>query len=270
MARTLSLMCVLAHPDDESLGTGGLLAKCAAEGIETYLVTATRGERGRVGDTRPGPDVAGPIREAELRRAAEELSIRDVRLLGYEDGTVDQADPGEAISRIVACIRELTPDVVVTFGPEGAYGHPDHIAISQLTTAAVVCAADPQFGAAEQGTSPGVHRVAKLYYLAWSEAKWASYQNALRQLTYTVDGDQRQANPYPDWMISAVLDTTDVWPTVWRAVSCHKSQMSIYKKLVGLSHEHHHALWGSQEFYRAYSTVNGGRGRETDLFEGLR
>ena len=71
-------------------------------------------------------------------------------------------------------------------------------------------------------------------------------------------------------MISAVLDTTDVWPTVWRAVSCHKSQMSIYKKLVGLSKEHHHALWGSQEFYRAFSTVNGGSGQETDLFEGLR
>ena len=76
-------MCVLAHPDDESLGTGGLLAKCAAEGISTYLVTATRGERGRVGDERPGPAVAGPIREAELHAAAQELGIRDVRLLDH-------------------------------------------------------------------------------------------------------------------------------------------------------------------------------------------
>ena len=263
-------MCVLAHPDDESLGTGGLLAKCAQEGIETYLVTATRGERGRVGDQRPGPEVAGPIREAELHAAAQELGIRQVRLLGYEDGTVDQADPAEAIGKIVACIRQFAPDVVVTFGPEGAYGHPDHIAISQLTTAAIVCAADPQFETDGEHEARAEHRVAKLYYLAWSKAKWASYQSALRTLTYRVDGDERQANPYPDWMITAVVDTTDVWPTVWRAVSCHESQMSIYERLVGLSPEHHHALWGSQEFYRAFSVVNGGRTQETDLFEGLR
>ena len=263
-------MCVLAHPDDESLGTGGLLAKCAAEGIETYLVTATRGERGRVGDQRPGPAVAGPIREAELHAAAQVLDIRDVRLLNYEDGTLDQVDPSEAIRKIVDCLRDLEPDVVVTFGPEGAYGHPDHIAISQLATAAVVCAADPAYPRHDDSSIDATHRVSKLYYVAWSEAKWASYQRALRTLTITVDGRERQVSPYPDWMISTVLDTSAVWPTVWRAVCQHKSQMSIYQNLVGLSDEHHNALWGSQEFYRAFSTVNGGRKRETDLFEGLR
>lgn len=268
MSRSLSLLCVLAHPDDESLGTGGLLAKCATEGIPTYLVTATRGERGRVGEERPGPKVAGPIREAELRAAARELAIQEVRFLDYEDGALDRADPGEAIGKIAVHLRAFRPDVVVTFGPEGAYGHPDHIAIGQLTTAAVVCAADPTYG--PPGHRGSAHRVAKLYYLAWSEAKWASYQSALRKLTYTIDGAERQANPYPDWMITTVLDTTEVWPTVWRAVSCHQSQMSIYKKLVGLPKTHHHALWGSQELYRVFSTVNGGRAQETDLFEGLR
>ena len=66
-------MCVLAHPDDESLGTGGALAKCAAEGVATYLVTATRGERGRFGDSKesPGPEIVGQAREAELLAAAE-------------------------------------------------------------------------------------------------------------------------------------------------------------------------------------------------------
>jgi hypothetical protein len=61
-----------------------------------------------------------------------------------------------------------------------------------------------------------------------------------------------------------------VWPTVWRAVSCHKTQMSIYKNLEHLPDDHHTAIWGTQEFYRAFSLVNGGRARETDLFEGLR
>ena len=86
--KTLRLMCVLAHPDDESLGTGGTLAKYAAEGVETYLVTATRGERGRFGDggERPGADVVGETREAELRAAAKELGVREVIVLGYPDG----------------------------------------------------------------------------------------------------------------------------------------------------------------------------------------
>ena len=68
-------MCVLAHPDDESLGTGGTLAKCAAEGVATYLVTATRGERGRFGDSKvpPAPDIVGKAREAELLAAAPSL-----------------------------------------------------------------------------------------------------------------------------------------------------------------------------------------------------
>ena len=85
MADTLKLMAVLAHPDDESLGIGGILAKYAAEGIETFLVTATRGERGWFGDEReyPGLEALGQIREAELRAAAEVLGIRGVDFLGY-------------------------------------------------------------------------------------------------------------------------------------------------------------------------------------------
>jgi len=87
----LRLMCVLAHPDDESLGMGGTLAKYAADGIETYLVTATRGERGWFGDEKdnPGMEVLGKMREAELRNAAKELGTRDVNFLDYVDGDLD-------------------------------------------------------------------------------------------------------------------------------------------------------------------------------------
>lgn len=260
-------MCVLAHPDDESLGTGGALALAAADGIATYLVTATRGERGRFGDaaTPPGPEIVGRIRETELRAAAAELGLREVQLLGYPDGALDQVDPTAATAVIVEHLRRVRPQVVVTFGPEGAYGHTDHVAISQLTTAAVVCAADSGYAA------PGEpHRTSKLYYIAWSPAKWAAYQAALKKLVFTVDGVERQVAPFPDWAITTVLDTSAVWASVWRAVSCHKTQMSIYSRLSGLSDEHQRALWGTQEFYRVFSTVNGGRTRETDLFEGLR
>jgi LmbE family N-acetylglucosaminyl deacetylase len=255
----LKLMCVVAHPDDESLGMGGTLAKYAAEGVETYLVTATRGERGRFGEgeVRPGLDVVGRMREAELLAAAQTLGIREVRFLDYIDGDLDQVDPTEAVAKIVAHLRRVKPEVVLTFGPEGAYGHPDHIAISQLTTAAVVCAADS-------------HRVSKLYYMAFSEEKWAAYQAAFRDLKIKVDGTERRATSWPDWAITTVIDTSSYWETVWQAVSCHKTQMAIFSQLEHLPPEHHQSLWGSQEYYRTFSLVNGGRTRETDLFEGLR
>lgn len=268
----LKLLAVLAHPDDESLGFGGTLAKYAAEGVEVYLVTATRGERGRFGAEKCGDPVeVGRVREAELRAAAAVLGVREVAVLSYPDGAVDGVESAVAIRDIVAHIRRIRPHVVLTFGPEGAYGHPDHIAISQFTTAAIVCAADAEYlvhGC--ERNSLAAHRVAKLYYLAWRRSKWESYQAAFRKLTSMVDGVQRQATPWPDWAVTTEIDTSAVWPIVWKAVCCHESQMSIYERLEELTEEQQTALWGSQEFYRVYSSVNGGRKRETDLFAGLR
>jgi LmbE family N-acetylglucosaminyl deacetylase len=267
-------MAILAHPDDESLGFGGTLAKYAAEEVEIHLITATRGERGRFGSLGKGADPAevGRVREGELRAAAATLGIGDVSILGYPDGTVDQIDAAIAIRAIVGHIRRVRPDVVVTFGPEGAYGHPDHIAISQFTTAAIVCASDAGYHADDgpHGDPLLSHRVAKLHYLAWRSYKWEAYQAAFRELTSLVDGVTRQATPWPDWAITTEIDTASYWPIVWKAVCCHQTQMSIYKQLDQLSGEQQRALWRSQEFYRVYSAVNGGRKTETDLFEGLR
>src|SRR3954451_6075548 len=124
------LMCVLAHPDDESLGMGGALAKYAAEGGETYVVTATKGERGRSGSKEPLTlEAVGHLRDAELQAAASVLGVREVSFLGYSDGALDRANPTEATGRIVAQLRRVKPQVVLTFAPDGAYGHPDHIAI---------------------------------------------------------------------------------------------------------------------------------------------
>src|SRR5207247_11211481 len=102
MANNLKLMCVLAHPDDESLGNGGTLAKYAAEGVETYLVTATRGEQGWFGpaEANPGPEVLGRTREAELRNAAKASGLQTVDLLDNKDGELDQAKPDELILTI--------------------------------------------------------------------------------------------------------------------------------------------------------------------------
>ncbi len=264
MPDSWKFMVVTAHPDDEALGFGGLLAKYAAEGVETYVVCATKGESGRHGDDgpHPGPDELGRIREAELRAAAAALGVRDVRFLGYIDGRLDEADPAEAIGRLVEHIRELRPQVVATFGPDGVYGHPDHIAISQLTTAAVAMAAGGGEGEA--------HQVSKLYYLAESHARMGAYQEAFKKLTMTVDGVVRETTPWPDWAITTRVDTLEHWPVVWKAVQCHRTQIASYRVLAELSPEGHEGLWGGHTLYRAFSTVNGGRRLEADVFEGLR
>jgi LmbE family N-acetylglucosaminyl deacetylase len=259
MAPELRLLCVLAHPDDESLGTGGALAKYASEGIGTYVVTATRGERGRFDETgrSPGPEIVGRAREAELHAAARQLGVREVELLDYHDAELDRVDAAEAAETIARHIRRIQPHVIITFDPYGAYGHPDHIAISQMTAAAIVRAAD-------------IHRVSKLYYFIHSARKWVAYQGAFKTLTSTVDGTLRAAVAWPDWSITTRVDATAVWPTVWRAVQCHKTQMSIYKNFSSLSEDDQKRIWGTLEFYRVFSLVNGGRTEETDLFEGLR
>ena len=268
------LMAILAHPDDESLGVGGTLAKYAAEGAEVFLLTATRGESGRYRGLppghkqHPGPTELGTIREAELRAAASVLGVREVSLLDYRDQQLDRATATEAIARIVAELRRVRPDVVLTFGPDGAYGHPDHIDISQVPAAALVAAATP--AQRRDGTldSPP-HAVSKLYYIAWLASAWAAYQAAFKKLVSTVDGVERQAVPWAEWSITTAIDTRAFTSTVWRAVSCHESQVAGYRGLHDLSTEQLDMMWGRQTFYRVFSTVNGGRALETDLFEGI-
>ena len=272
--QALRLMAVLAHPDDESLGVGGTLAKYASEGVEVFLVTATRGDSGRYRGLRsddpqhPGRLALANIRERELRAAASVLGVREVSILDYHDQQLDRANPREVVATIVGHIRRVQPEVVVTFGPDGAYGHPDHIAISQFTTAAIVAAADPAFPHDGMAAAQP-HAVSKLYYIAWPESTWRAYQSAFRKLVSTVDGIERQAVPWPDWAITTTIDTRSFWSTVWRAICCHESQVSAYDRLKGLSPDDHEALWGRQSFYRVFSTVSGGRVTETNLLEGI-
>lgn len=273
MSSMHTLMAVLAHPDDESLGFGGTLAKYAAEGASVSLVTATRGERGRFHRTRagdeghPGERRLGELRAAELQAAASALGATDVSILNYGDQQLDRADPRRIVPDLARHVRRVRPDVVLTFGPDGAYGHPDHIAISQFTAAALVAAADPAFDAGESGSAP--HAVSKLYFLAWPSAAWTAYEQAFKKLVSNVDGIERQVVPWPDWAITTVLDTRSVSDRVWRAVQAHASQVSGYSGLQDLGRDARDDLFGRQYFYRVFSTVNAGRVQETCLFEGI-
>jgi LmbE family N-acetylglucosaminyl deacetylase len=264
----LKLMCVLAHPDDESLGLGGILAKYAAEGIKTYLITATGGERGWFGDpgAYPGAEALAAIRKEELRAAAKALGIRQVNWLGYQDGELDRADHQEVITKIVKHLRRVRPHVVVTFDPSGAYGHPDHIAICQFATAACAAAGDPGFADGD-GTS---HRVSKLYYMAETKDDLVAYEEAFGELVVQVNGEERRGVGWEPWAITTRIDTAPYWRQVWDAIACHQSQLPGYEALMNLPEERRKRLFDTQKFYRAYSLVDGGSGIEQDLFSGLR
>ncbi len=266
MTDSLKLMCVLAHPDDESLGIGGTLAKYAAEGVEIYLVTATRGERGWFGanEDYPGPDALGEIREGELRKAAQQLGIQEVRLLNYVDGELDDANPQDVIDTITGQIRSVRPDVVITFDPYGSYGHPDHIAICQFTTAAIVQAANSKYNSDHKP-----HVVSKLYYGAPTHEELEIYQQAFGELVMSIDGVERRAEGWPEWAITTRIDTEAYWQQAWQAVACHRTQLPGYESLQRLSEEKQRMLWREETYYRVFSLVNGGREMETNLFEGL-
>jgi LmbE family N-acetylglucosaminyl deacetylase len=266
----LKLLAVFAHPDDESMGMGGTLAKYSAEGVETYLVCASRGERGWFGleGENPGFRALGELREKELACAGEKLGLKEIHFLDYIDGEVDQAEPLDAIGRIVTHIRSIQPQVVVTFPPDGAYGHPDHIAISQFTTAAIVCAADTSF-ADPKGKTP--YRVSKHYYMVDSESFVDLITPVMGDITFPLDDQLRSQVAWKEWAITTRIDTSEYTKTAWEAIRCHQSQLASLGPLVDLPEDQLIELLGLQgTFYRAFSFVNGGRKVETDLFEGLR
>lgn len=267
--KPLKLLCVLAHPDDESLATGGILAKYAASGVETYLVMATRGEHGWFGPAAadPGPQLLGRLRESELMAAAQVLGLREVAYLDYIDGDLDRANHTKAIAKIVAHLRQIRPDVVVTFDPNGMYGHPDHVAISQLTTTAVMVAADRSY---QDPSAAAPHRVAKLYYRAYLQAEQETYEAIFGRLVIPVDSVERRFTVWPEWAITTRIDVSSYRRQVWQAILCHRSQLHDFQKLKALPSRTRTPLSPTQTYYRAMSVVNGGREVEADLFDGLR
>lgn len=266
---TLKLLVVFAHPDDESMGMGGTLAKYAALGVETHYICATRGERGWFGpeEQNPGLSALGQLREKELTAAVRELGMKGLYFLDLIDGDVDKADHNEVIRKVVTHIRRIQPQVVVTFPPDGNYGHPDHIAIGQFTSAAVVCAADAGYQDAEN-LAP--HRVSKLYYMVDSENFINLVAPFVGDMTFPVENQLRGEVPWPAWMITTRVDMAEYCGAAWRAIRCHESQLSTLGALSEMHEDAATAVLAMQgTFYRAFSLVNGGRGAETDLFEGL-
>jgi N-acetyl-1-D-myo-inositol-2-amino-2-deoxy-alpha-D-glucopyranoside deacetylase len=206
--RRFTLMPVHAHPDDEVIGTGGVMARAVRDGHRVVLVTCTRGELGQIVvpelDTPENHRRLGEIRMGELEDAMAELGVEEWENLGYRDsgmmGTPGNRDPrsfwqaplDEAARRLVWLVRRHRPHVLVTYNDFGGYGHPDHIRAHQVTVAAFERAGDPawypeQLAPAHGGTEPGEDDLApwqplKLYELAIPASARRAMEEALARL----------------------------------------------------------------------------------------
>ncbi len=278
------LMFVGAHPDDESFGPGGTLAKYAAEGVRVVYACATRGEAGTV-DARHlnGFATLGDRRWAELLCAAEALRLAAVVHLGYRDsgmaGWPDNrhpralvAAPIEEVTRdIVRVIRDERPQVVITFDPIGGYQHPDHIAIHQATVRAFHLAGDP-----DQLPSAGIpFAPQKLYYWIPSRGALKLAVRALRIL----GRDPGRIGRNRDVDLASVADTD--FPIHARirvprhavarkhaATVCHRSQVSSILAARRLAWLISGCVGQTELYMRAHPQPGAGAG-EADLFEGV-
>ena len=161
----LRLLGMFAHPDDEAFCAGGTFARYAKDGAEIMVASATRGEAGQIRDARVATrrTIAG-VREQELRLACERLGVQHVRCLDHRDGELADVDVDVLVGEVVNVIREFRPDVVISFGPDGGYGHPDHVRISEATTAACLAAGDAGRYPAQAAVGLSPHAPGRLYH----------------------------------------------------------------------------------------------------------
>jgi LmbE family N-acetylglucosaminyl deacetylase len=233
------LLLVLAHPDDESMGTGGLILRHTRAGIATHLVCATYGEAGWQGKP-PGAkkeDLA-EIRVKELEAAAAALALSGVELWDYPDGGVSGSDQREITQRVWEQISKLRPRAVVGWGPDGAYGHADHIAMGACTDAAVA--------AMTEGERPA------LYHVAIDGQLDEFYRDALR---LTGDG-QLPLQPTEKVDVVIELDADEVMMKL-RAIDCHRSQLEDWRIAIR-DHPHLMQKGYGHEAYVAVSSRAGG------------
>jgi N-acetyl-1-D-myo-inositol-2-amino-2-deoxy-alpha-D-glucopyranoside deacetylase len=296
------LLLVHAHPDDESINQGATMAKYAAEGRGVTLVTCTAGEMGEVlvpelGDLAFEKDGGlGEHRRGELAAAMAALGVTDHRFLGgfgrYHDSGMAWHDDGHAVAadfvpdnsfwhadlteaadHLVAVVREVQPQVLVTYDEFGGYGHPDHIQAHRVAMYAAQLAAVPSY----RRDLGEPWEIAKIYWGAMSESRMRAGLRALRDAgdSTTFEGmDPDGPLPrfiVPDEDLGAVVDATDYVDRKMAAFAAHATQITLDGPFFALSNNLGDAVWGLEFFRRVKGASGpvGDDGLEADLFAGL-
>lgn len=275
-----TLLVVHAHPDDESISTGGVLAKYSANGVRTVLTYCTRGEAGDILNPdfvapHPGMSIAD-IRAIELEKALKVLDVKSANFLGYRDsgmaGTPEnnhpqafaRADKQEATARLVEIIRRVRPQVVVTYNEKGTYLHPDHIMANRITRLAFKASGDQDYHI-NGGLTPW--QPSRLYYTAIPLERIRRLHRLIAEQDQDPGFDPEVLGT-PEENISAVVDVRKFLIRKLEALNCHQSQMSpngIFRRMPEKMRE-------EAMGYEHFECVNGctpTNGKINDLFEGL-
>lgn len=273
------LLALHAHPDDESISAGGTLASLAAAGIPVTVVTATRGEAGEIHNRADADAVRhrlGEIREAELRAALQVLGTGEPRFLDYRDsgmmGTPDNHDPGafwqadffEAVGRLVQIIREVRPDVVTAYDPFGGYGHPDHIQVHRVGTAAYWAAADVGRYPANAYGDPW--SPSKLYWTTWSRDRMVKVRRAMSG-DLGADAEEPSAGSL-ETHITTTIDVEPWFDLKHRALLCHDTQFAADSWIRTLPDEMLRTFIGFESLTLVHTAVGCDPG-DADLFAGI-
>jgi N-acetyl-1-D-myo-inositol-2-amino-2-deoxy-alpha-D-glucopyranoside deacetylase len=296
---THTLMTVHAHPDDETIGTGGTMAKAVRAGHRVVLVTCTRGEQGEIVvkemDTPENHRRLGEIRAGELEAAMGVLGVTEWENLGYRDSdmmgregnndprTFWQADLDEAARRLTWLIRKYKPDVVTTYNAFGGYGHPDHIRVHDTAIRAVPRAGDPNWypEQLEAGLEPWTPK--KFYEHAMPESIRRKMNERLAELGTETgwlppkDATPEQLAEYearmaqmltPDDQVTTWIDISDVLETKWEAIQKHVTQINMDFPFMKLGFEGWKEFWGRETYVLRESMVDSTI-PESDVFAGL-
>ena len=278
------LLAFHAHPDDETLSMGATLARYAAAGEQVVVVTATRGESGEIhnhDDPLLIADRLGEVRAAEVEAALRILGVEHHHFLGYRDsgmmGTADNrlpdafwnADFMEATGRLVRLIRRYRPEVVTAYDPYGGYGHPDHIQVHRVGTAAYFGAADVGRFPLEDGDEAWLP--SKLYWATFPRRFVTTMQEAaLAAGDITEEEAAREPSAgTPDHDITTWVTTPEKVALKEAAVLEHVTQIPADSWIHKIPGEAKRAFLGSEPFVRVHSRVPVD-GDEADLFAGLR
>ena len=267
------LLAIYAHPDDEAFGTGGTLARYAAEGAQVFLICANRGESGKITDPTIAADSdKGKLREAELRAACEALGINAPIFLDYHDSgrhertryddpkALMNVDEFAVEQTLLGHIARLKPDVMITFDPHGIYGHIDHVKVHRAATAA--------FWSAGGVTTPAPQR---LFYNAMASEQMRDMQ-AMRENSPLSDLEP-DVYGVSDESFAAVLDVTPYAAQKQAAIKAHRSQTGPQSSFASMSDGTEKDVWQSL-FARETFTLGGLRGSfpgmpVDDLFAGM-
>jgi N-acetyl-1-D-myo-inositol-2-amino-2-deoxy-alpha-D-glucopyranoside deacetylase len=284
-----SVLFVHAHPDDECIPTGTTIAKYAAEGARVTVVTCTLGEVAEIvaDDLKHlAPDELGQHRVTEMKAACEALGITDHRWLGgagrFRDSGMAgsdfnddprcfwRADLDEAARELVAVIREVRPQVVVTYDANGDYGHPDHIQAHRVTHAAVAKAADPAYGEGEP------HEVAKVYATAFPKSVlrlgFEFFKASGDEFFAAYDSADEMPFGVPDEQVTTSVAAPEHLERKFAAMRAHRSQIDPNGVFFRIPEEFAAETMGTEHFTLLKGEPGPDRdaaGRETDLFSGV-